>query len=207
MAHRHLLRSALSALTIGGMLALCACGGDSAAAPPTADATRSPTPTVDTRPSPASSTAPARNISVPELPQAATQNTKEGFKAFVEHYIALLDYAYQTGDTKPAVGVADPGCSMCNTVAKRINEVTSGGGWMTGGRLTIKALATDGIPDISGRWDAQLTLTQAEVTNVARDGRADSPEPAASAGLLAVAEYVDGKWSMFDLGVPRGAHG
>ena len=35
---------------------------------------------------------------VPELPEAAKAETKEGLEAFARYWFALLNYAYETGD-------------------------------------------------------------------------------------------------------------
>ncbi len=206
MALRRTLRTALPALAAASALALTGCTGGSTANPSPSETANPATSTIDARPTPASSTEPARNIPVPELPEAAKQNTKEGFEAFVRHYISLLDYAYQTGDTEPALDHAGAGCTMCGTSAKSIDAATAAGGWIIGGRLTLSGFSTDGIPDANGLWTAEVELHQTETSNVSQSGSVSALAPAASATVLATAEYANGRWSMSDLGVPTEAH-
>ena len=205
MALRRTLRTALPALAAAGFLALTGCTGGPTANPSPSETANTATSTNDARPTPASSTEPARNIPVPELPEAAKQNTKEGFEAFVRHYISLLDYAYQTGDTEPALDNAGPGCAMCATSAKTIDETTAGGGWITGGHLSLSGFSTEGTPDTNGRWTATVELHQTEISSVSRSGSVSTPTPASSATLLATAEYANGRWLMVDLAQPGGA--
>lgn len=203
MAPRRAFRSALPALAAAAALALSACGGAPTSDP--SSSSQSAAPTIDARPTPASSTAPARNIAVPELPEAAKQNTKEGFEAFVYYYVSLLDYAYQTGDTGPARAKADDGCTMCKVATEDIDRSFKSGMWNVGGNVSISAFATDGEPDINGLWVAQVTLNQSELANASAARGVSTSHPATSASLLATAEYANGDWSMFDLGLPQGA--
>lgn len=50
----------------------------------------------------------ASTYSLPELPQAATENTERGAEAAAEHYLALLVYAWNTGNTTPLANMSDP---------------------------------------------------------------------------------------------------
>ncbi|GAB4100800.1 DUF6318 family protein [Sinomonas halotolerans] len=208
MAPTRATSTVLTALAVCGMLTLTGCGGNGQAAPSasnSASATAAPAP--DTRPTPASSTAPARNIPVPELPEAAKKNTKEGFEAFVRHYIALLDYAYQTGDTKPALAVGDAECGMCGTITKDASTVGDES-WLVGGELSPSDLSADPTPDIHGIWLAYLKLRQQPFTDYKSSSPTPTPASTSKGGdsslLLARARFVSGAWQMFDLGVPKG---
>ena len=44
----------------------------------------------------------------PELPEAAKENTERGAEAAAEHYLALLVYAWNTGDTQPFADMSSP---------------------------------------------------------------------------------------------------
>lgn len=44
----------------------------------------------------------------PELPEAAKENTERGAEAAAEHYLALLVYAWNTGDTEPFADMSSP---------------------------------------------------------------------------------------------------
>ena len=68
---------------------------------------------------------------LPELPQAATQNNERGAEAAAEHYLALLVYAWNTGDTTPLANMSDPNSEFANTYITNIGELYSHG-WADG---------------------------------------------------------------------------
>ena len=44
----------------------------------------------------------------PELPEEAKENSERGAEAAAEHYLALLVYAWNTGDTQPFADMSSP---------------------------------------------------------------------------------------------------
>ena len=77
----------------------------------------------------------ASTYPLPELPQAATQNTERGAEAAAEHYLALLVYAWNTGDTTPLADMSDPTSDFASTYISDIDQRYSNG-WTYG--LTSK---------------------------------------------------------------------
>ena len=73
----------------------------------------------------------ASTYPLPELPQAATENTERGAEAAAEHYLALLVYAWNTGDTTPLANMSDPTSEFANTYITNIEELYSHG-WADG---------------------------------------------------------------------------
>ena len=57
---------------------------------------------------PATPTSPAKNVPVPELPEAAKEKTPEGAVAFTEFYVELMNYTSTTNDVKPILDVTEP---------------------------------------------------------------------------------------------------
>ncbi|WP_010146169.1 DUF6318 family protein [Serinicoccus profundi] len=49
----------------------------------------------------------------PEMPAEAEEQTEGGAEAFAEHYIAVLNWAYMTGETELAESLSDPECTSC----------------------------------------------------------------------------------------------
>ena len=78
----------------------------------------------------------ASTYTLPELPQAATQNTERGAEAAAEHYLALLVYAWNTGDTTPFVDMSDSGDDFHQKLASKIRDTYSSG-WTYDNRSTI----------------------------------------------------------------------
>ncbi|GAA4044349.1 hypothetical protein GCM10023063_33800 [Arthrobacter methylotrophus] len=89
-------------------LTLVGCIGSPAPSPPTSSP---PNPTVSPTPSykPADHKGKAQNVPLPVMPAEAKAHTKEGLQAFMKHWVGLLSYAYETGDTGPLFEVTGAG--------------------------------------------------------------------------------------------------
>ncbi|MGH3482763.1 MAG: DUF6318 family protein [Nocardioidaceae bacterium] len=68
----------------------------------------------------------------PPLPAAAKAPGKAGAKAFVAHYIELLNYAQHTGDGTSLLRYG-PSCSLCRSQARFATTTYRRGGWFRGG--------------------------------------------------------------------------
>ena len=63
----------------------------------------------------------ASTYTLPELPQAATENSERGAEAAAEHYLALLVYAWNTGDTTPLANMSDPSSQFASAIVRDVN--------------------------------------------------------------------------------------
>ena len=73
----------------------------------------------------------AETYTKPELPEAAKENTERGAEAAAEHYLALLVYAWNTGDTQPFMDMSDPSSEFAKSYAHDI-EASYQNGWIYG---------------------------------------------------------------------------
>ena len=110
------------------------------------------TPTVHPAPAPTASTEPAMSggyeigpdgvlvrpaefaadtYTKPELPEEAKENSERGAEAAAEHYLALLVYAWNTGDTQPFTDMSSPSSQFASAIVRDINE-RYGSGWTYG---------------------------------------------------------------------------
>ena len=78
----------------------------------------------------------ASTYPLPELPQAATQNTERGAEAAAEHYLAVATYAWNTGDTSAVSALSGDESTFARTLIKRIDDSYSNG-WTFGNSITI----------------------------------------------------------------------
>ena len=78
----------------------------------------------------------ASTYPLPQLPQAATENSERGAEAAAEHYLALLVYAWNTGDTTPFVDMSDSGDDFHQKLASKIRDTYSSG-WTYDNRSKI----------------------------------------------------------------------
>jgi hypothetical protein len=111
--------AALLAAFAAGALALAGCQANPTP-PPLASTSTSPTPS----PSPA--------IAAPTLPAEAQGTSKAAAKAFVRHWIDVLNYSAESGDTNTLRELSDSRCAACAGAIQSIDEVYSAGGAMHG---------------------------------------------------------------------------
>ena len=57
----------------------------------------------------------------PELPEAAKENSEHGAEAAAEHYLALLVYAWNTGDTQPFADMSSPSSQFASAIVRDVN--------------------------------------------------------------------------------------
>ena len=67
----------------------------------------------------------------PELPEAAKENSERGAEAAAEHYLALLVYAWNTGDTQPFEDMSSPTSKFASDYINDVNEQYANG-WSYG---------------------------------------------------------------------------
>jgi hypothetical protein len=81
---------------------------------------------------PASSTAPAKNVPVPEMPEAVKEPTESGVEAALEHWWEAGYYLQLTGDPKPLESISAQSCVICEELIKDWTGIYGAGGWSTG---------------------------------------------------------------------------
>ena len=67
----------------------------------------------------------------PELPEAAKENSERGAEAAAEHYLALLVYAWNTGDTQPFSDMSAPSSQFASAIVRDVNAQYDSG-WTYG---------------------------------------------------------------------------
>ena len=72
----------------------------------------------------------------PELPEAAKENSERGAEAAAEHYLTLLVYAWNTGDTQPFADMSDPMSKFASDYITDVNEQYANG-WSYGMESSI----------------------------------------------------------------------
>ncbi|WP_415856805.1 DUF6318 family protein [Sinomonas sp. G460-2] len=208
---RRASRSAgLVAVVVFG-LGLAACGsgpgdavpsGTSSSGPAVSSGSPSAPPTPDSRPTPASSRGPARNLPRPVLPEAAKQNTKEGFAAFTQYWFDTITYGLETGDSGPLREISLPDCKMCNSYTESVLKARKSDGWNSGPQWTISEFTTDMTSDPIGRRAALFFLDETASTEYAPDGRAiDQGKGGRAGGAQALyAIYSADGWKVAEAG-------
>ena len=75
----------------------------------------------------------------PELPEEAKENTERGAEAAAEHYLALLTYAWNTGDTQPFAAMSSPTSKFANVYISNISDLYTHG-WSYGSSSTVNQI-------------------------------------------------------------------
>ena len=89
----------------------------------------------------------------PELPEEAKENTERGAELAAEHFLALENYAWNTGDTQPLADMSEPGDNFSGSYITAIKQVYSNG-WAYGNNATITEIVT--VEPVSAeQWGAQ----------------------------------------------------
>lgn len=103
------------------------------------------------------------NLTPPELPEEAKQETPEGAQAYAEHYIALLTYAFKTGQTQELKDSYNAECESCIKRTTRIETIYSGGGWADGEGYIVEdmqpAIQVTEEDKLANRWHVRLSTT------------------------------------------------
>ncbi|MEO9246271.1 DUF6318 family protein [Citricoccus nitrophenolicus] len=88
-----------------------------------------PSPTESGSHEPATSEGPARNVPVPEMPDAVKEPTEEGAEAAVEYWWEATHYLRSTGNADPLKSVSADECGLCVNLVTRWTEIYELGGW------------------------------------------------------------------------------
>ena len=89
----------------------------------------------------------------PELPEEAKEHTERGAELAAEHFLALENYAWNTGDTQPLADMSEPGDNFSGSYITAVKQVYSNG-WAYGNNATITEIVT--VEPVSAeQWGAQ----------------------------------------------------
>lgn len=164
---------------------------------PSGPATPSATPTPTASYKPADATGKAQNVPVPELPEAAKAETKEGLEAFARYWYALLNYSYETGDLSGINSISSPSCALCGKVFPGIQKWNGEGRWIVGGTVTVHAVQSTFVKTPNGDFQVAIQSQQQAGSLKNADGTdAQAISESAMLGDLMVARYEKGCWAV-----------
>lgn len=147
-------------------------------------------------PDPSGSTSPEPTATPPPLPEAATQETPEGAAAFVDHYLAVLNYAKQSGDFDALSEVSAGSCEGCQRLVGTVERTYAQGGSFEGGEWSVGELS---ILQLTKVWSATGLVATTPGYQVPESGA----DPRESSGTTTNVEFqvaFEGKrWVMMSL--------
>ena len=134
----------------------------------------------------------------PELPDEAKENTEPGAEAAAEHYLALLVYAWNTGDTQPFADMSDPNSAFANTYVTNISDLYKGG-WSYGTSSKITdVLRVESVPPNGADIPDNSVLVKFHIVSI--DGikchgvRTKEQTPEYGSTLSLILTWNEGKW-------------
>nr|WP_281281573.1 DUF6318 family protein [Sinomonas susongensis] len=159
-------------------------------------------PSPDPRPTPASSRGPARNVPPPVLPEAAKQDTREGFEAFTQYWFDVATYAFEAGSSTELRTISSEECKVCSAYTSDIDDVIGSGGWAQGPLWKTSDFHSDMSRDPLGQMVGYFILDEGASTIFdARGGVTRSRQGGNNGNAKAAyASFHDGRWTMRQLG-------
>lgn len=109
------------------------------------------------------------DVDAPERPAAMDEETVDGAIAAAKYFMELYPYIYATGDLTEWDALSDEGCEFCGNSRSLALELTSDGGYATGGDVEIFA-EEGGGPYEDGVYAIQLGVRFAPSTFSYADG-------------------------------------
>ena len=134
----------------------------------------------------------------PELPDEAKENTERGAEAAAEHYLALLVYAWNTGDTEPFADMSSPTSEFANGYINDIDERYANG-WTYGLEskvtqiLALKPLDANGTDIPEGSVLVKYRIESFDGTTCVNKNTRTSSKHYQSTFTL-VMTWSDGRW-------------
>jgi len=143
----------------------------------------------------------------PELPEAAKENSERGAEAAAEHYLALLVYAWNTGDTALFEDMSVGDSQFAREVTQRINALY-GEGWLYNNSSTVEhvlklepAESSDGEGN-SGTVAVVFALNSVDGTICQKKNIYVREQPYHSIFAL-VMSWEDGRWVVTRAGMEK----
>lgn len=188
---------ALMACCLIGLLTGCA-----GPAAPHAIPGESARPTSDPSPTPASSNGPARHLPRPQLPEAAKQNSEQGFEAFTQFWFDTITYMRETGDPVPVSEISASSCTMCERQVEKARRLYDGGGWGIGPQRTVKGFESAMLPGADESVTGIYRFAEASSVTYSKAGDVGIRYTGGmSDGVQAIrARFDEGKWVAFEVG-------
>lgn len=92
---------------------------------------------------PATSEGPAENVTVPKKPDLAGEKSETGSIAFLKHYLAVMNYSFETYNSSPLERMTSDNCKVCyENIIQGIQFNSAQGGWQVGGQYEYKVYSS-----------------------------------------------------------------
>jgi hypothetical protein len=183
-------------LIVGALLAVTLAG---CSTPDVAD----PSPAV-VRPVPSPSPTPTPTPQVPVKPErpADMERTDEvGAAAAAVYFLELYPYVKGTGDLSEWQAISFPeGCEFCVNLSQSASDIKAAEQSFVGGSVEAEVAKVYALDSLYGAFPLDVTVRQADLKILAKDGSTVSAEPATSVVLRVVVGHDGASWRLMDVG-------
>lgn len=138
-------------------------------------------------------------VAAPEMPNEAAEASAAGAEAWVRHWIDLLNYAYDTGDTEPLAALSPSVCKVCSGTISDINEIYGAGGRLEGAEM-VPSRVLSPPPDARNLVAVGVTFTEAASIRVNADGSRTEEPATAETEVGFVLVHENGAWQLRGIG-------
>src|SRR5699024_4338228 len=132
-------------------------------------------------------------VDPPERPAAMEQETVDGAIAAAKYFMELYPYIYATGDLDEWDALSDDGCEFCRNSRELALDLTTDGGFASGGAVEIFS-GDGGGPYDDGVYAVVLGIRFAESTFVYADGTEKRHRQAERPDFRMSMLWRDGDW-------------
>jgi hypothetical protein len=95
----------------------------------------------------------------PASPTSIGDNTPEAAEEFARYFIAVTEYAWNTGDTALLQKISAEDCIICNQMTKAVEERYESGGWTDGLKYVVaNESSSQKFPDTANKYAILLQI-------------------------------------------------
>ncbi|MGX1748398.1 DUF6318 family protein [Glutamicibacter protophormiae] len=92
---------------------------------------------------PATADGPAKNVPFPKKPGIADEKSEKGSIAFLKHYLAVMNYTFETYDSSSLEKLTSDNCKLCyQNIIQGVQFNSAQGGWQVGGQYEYKVYSS-----------------------------------------------------------------
>ncbi|MGH3365742.1 MAG: DUF6318 family protein, partial [Nocardioidaceae bacterium] len=106
---------------------------------------------------------PSPTATPPTMPAAAKGASEAAAKAFVRHWIDVLNYAGPAGDARELEKLSGGKCAACSAITSLIDDVDKAGGYIRGKGWSVKSIKLLGSARQRRIVEAQVDVAPQEI--------------------------------------------
>jgi hypothetical protein len=138
---------------------------------------------------------------IPTRPVSASGLDLAAAAAFLRHYVALLNYAYATGDTAPMLAASDKGCVGCGGTADYLKATNGRNGGLAGDYSDHLVAITDLFRSSDGRVGGNVSIRSGAYTQRLGGTAGPAPKKTHTEKWQFTLSAAKGNWVMYELQV------